>query len=179
MKTTVVEINPSVIDACRMWFHLPPDGEKLRVLQADAEKWVVASENQNGTDLLQIDLYDHNAAAPVLDSFAFYANCFSVLTDGGVMSVNLFGEKASFARSLSRIQRAFGAHRVGSLQPCPEGNTIVLAVKAAAWPDRETLLARAQSLQARFALSAPRWVKLLKVPPVDIFSINDPRIAGS
>ena len=30
MPTTAVEINGSVIDACRLWFALPPDGARLR-----------------------------------------------------------------------------------------------------------------------------------------------------
>ncbi len=36
MRTTAIEINPQVIAACRGWFKLPPDNERLQVLQADA-----------------------------------------------------------------------------------------------------------------------------------------------
>ena len=41
---------------------------------------------------------NHDAASPVLDSTAFYRDCFRVLADGGLMTVNLFGRDASFER---------------------------------------------------------------------------------
>lgn len=164
MPTTVVEINPSVIDACRMWFHLPADDARLRVLTGDAAAWAADAQHHGTVDLLQVDLYDHDAASPVLDSAAFYADCHRLLADGGVMSVNLFGRDASFERSLQRIRAAFGAGRVGHLQPCKEGNTIALACKSSQWPDREALQQRAQSLKERFDLPAPRWVKLVRPP---------------
>jgi spermidine synthase len=165
MPTTVVEINPSVIQACHAWFHLPHEDGGLDVVQGDAGSWVADPAHNGSVDLLQVDLYDHDAASPVLDSPAFYADCQRVLADGGVMSVNLFGRDASFERSLARLRAAFGAAQVGHLQPCKEGNTIALVCKGSHWPDRETLLARAQSLHARWALPAPRWVKLMKPPP--------------
>ena len=37
-RTTVVEINPSVITANRLWFHLPADDARLTVLQDDAAR---------------------------------------------------------------------------------------------------------------------------------------------
>ena len=54
-------------------------------------------------DALCVDLYDHEAASPVLDDEVFYRHCWQVLDDGGVMTVNLFGRDASFERSTSRI----------------------------------------------------------------------------
>ena len=42
MRTLAVEINASVIAACRMWFRLPADDERLCVLHDDAARWVSA-----------------------------------------------------------------------------------------------------------------------------------------
>jgi spermidine synthase len=36
MKTTVIELNPQVLVACRGWFKLPPDDARLQVVMADA-----------------------------------------------------------------------------------------------------------------------------------------------
>jgi hypothetical protein len=36
MRTTAVELNPTVISACRMWFQLPADDARLQVVEADA-----------------------------------------------------------------------------------------------------------------------------------------------
>jgi spermidine synthase len=115
--------------------------------------------------LLHVDLYDQEAAAPVLDDARFYAACREVLADGGVMSVNLFGRDASFARSLAQIAAAFGAGQVCSLQPTREGNSVVLAGRRVVLPDRTALLERAAAIEARYAawgLQARKWLRMLR-----------------
>jgi len=117
-------------------------------------------------DALCVDLYDHDAASPVLDSEAFYRDCHSLLGDGGVMSVNLFGRDASFERSAKRIARAFGAQHLRTLRPTKEGNTIVIAVKAGdpafEMPGRDELAARAENIETRFQLPARKWLRMIR-----------------
>jgi spermidine synthase len=162
MKTTAVEINPQVIVACRMWFHLPDDDGLLRVLNTDAAAVAADPANAGAAQVLCVDLYDHEAACPVLDSPDFYRDCFHLLAEGGVMSVNLFGRDASFERSASRIAAAFGESRVRTLQPTREGNTVVLAVRGADIPDRDVLAARARHIESGFGLPAMKWVKMMR-----------------
>jgi spermidine synthase len=161
MRTTAVELNDSVISACRLWFNLPPDDERLSVLHADAARYVERAAT-GSADVLCVDLYDHEAASPVLDDEVFYRGCHRLLADEGVMSVNLFGRDASFERSAARIEAAFGAGRVASLSPTKEGNTIVLAWKGFDLPERTTLAARAENIDTRFKLPATKWLRLLK-----------------
>ena len=59
MRTTAIEINPQVIAACRGWFKLPPDNERLQVLQADAGEAIRHPDWQGAVHALQVDLYDH------------------------------------------------------------------------------------------------------------------------
>jgi spermidine synthase len=173
MKTTAVELNPTVIDACRLWFHLPADDKLLTVLHADANDWVADEAHTGTAQVLNVDLYDHEAASPALDSAAFYAACHRVLDDGGVMTVNLFGRDASFERSTRRIAKAFGAAQVWTLSPTREGNTIVLAGKGLAMPDRATLEMRAESIQSRYALPARKWLRMIRsLPPADARTID-------
>ena len=162
MKTTVVELNPTVIAACRLWFHLPADDERLAVLQADAADWVADAAHLQTVDVLCVDLYDHEAAAPVLDDERFYAACRAVLAPGGLMTVNLFGRDASFERSAALIAAAFGTDQVWQLAPTREGNTVVVAGRGVEVPDRETLTARAESIQSRFGLPALKWLRLVR-----------------
>lgn len=165
LPTLAVEINPAVIAACRRSFRLPADGPTLQVLQADAAAFVADPANAGRARLLFVDLYDHEAAAPVLDSEAFYAGCRQLLCPGGVISVNLFGRSASFARSLGWIAAAFGAARVCALRPTREGNQVVLAARDAGLPDRATLRARAAAVEARwgrFGLPARKWLRMLR-----------------
>lgn len=161
VPTTVVELNPRVVDACRLWFHLP---EAAEVVVADAGAWLAGAGPQS-VQLLQVDLYDHEAAAPVLDDEGFYAACRRVLDDDGVLAVNLFGRDASFEASAARIAAAFGAAQVWSIQPTKEGNTAVIATRALPLPPRDELLARAAALEARFGplgLAARKWVRMIR-----------------
>jgi spermidine synthase len=165
MKTTAVELNPTVIDACRLWFHLPADDARLTVLNQDAADYVADPAHIETADVLNVDLYDHDAASPVLDDQAFYTACHRVLADGGVMTVNLFGRDASFERSAGRIAAAFGPQAVRTLRPTKEGNTIVLAAKNLTFPDRDTLAARAENIETRFALPARKWLRMIRTLP--------------
>ena len=162
MRTTAVEINPTVVIACRMFFHLPQDDARLAVVLDDAWRWVSDAANRQTADVLCVDLYDHQAAAPVLDDADFYAACHGVLAPGGVMTVNLFGRKSSFERSAGLIAAAFGSDQVWQLIPTKEGNTIVVAGRGIEVPDRDTLAARAQAIEARFGLKAGLWLQMVR-----------------
>jgi spermidine synthase len=165
LPTLAVEINPAVIAACRREFHLPADGPRLQVLTMDAGAWVADPANAASARLLFVDLYDHEAAAPVLDDEPFYAACRRVLETGGVMSVNLFGRDARFAGSLAALAAAFGADRVCPLRPTREGNQVVLAGRDICLPDRATLRDRAATIEAQFGrhgLPARKWLRMLR-----------------
>jgi spermidine synthase len=160
MDTTAIEINPQVLAVCRSWFKLPPDGPRLRVLLADAGEEIRNPAHAGRIDALQVDLYDHEAAAPVLDSAGFYADCRALLTDEGTMTVNLFGRDASYERSVQAISEAFGADAVWAFKPTREGNTIVLAQRTPSHPTRMELLARAEAIQSRWKLPAVKWLRI-------------------
>jgi spermidine synthase len=162
MKTTAIELNPQVIAACRLWFKLPKDDSRLSVVLGDAAE-VAAHEHWRGqVDALQVDLYDHEAAAPVLDSEDFYRDCRRLLTDDGCMTVNLFGRTSSYPRSLKRIQAAFGAEAVWAFKPTREGNTVVLALREPVHPRRAELQARAEEVESRWGLPARKWLKVFR-----------------
>ncbi|HJV62391.1 MAG TPA: spermidine synthase [Albitalea sp.] len=165
MRTTAVELNPTVIAACRLWFRLPDDGARLRVIEGDAGRFAADPSNADIADVLCVDLYDHEAAAPVLDSAIFYRDCHRLLADEGVMSVNLFGRDASFERSTQRIVAAFGESRVRTLRPTKEGNTVVIAWKGGEMPDRDELAARCENIETRFGLPARKWLRMIRTLP--------------
>jgi spermidine synthase len=160
MRTTAIELNPQVVAACRLWFKLPPDGARLSVVLGDAAEVAAHAHWRGQVDALQVDLYDQEAAAPVLDSEAFYADCRSLLTDDGCMTVNLFGRSSSYPQSLQKIVTAFGAAAVWAFRPTREGNTIVLALRTAQRPARDVLAARAESIQTRWSLPAAKWLRV-------------------
>lgn len=162
MATTAVELNPQVISVCRQWFKLPPDSDRLQVVLGDAGAEIQKPRYLQTVDALQVDLYDHEAAAPVLDSPDFYLHCRNLLTDEGCMTVNLFGRTNSYARSLANIQQAFGDEAVWRFAATKEGNTVVLAQRTASRPERELLVQRADAIQQATGLPALKWLKVFK-----------------
>ena len=163
---TAIELNPQVLAVCRQWFKLPPDGPKLRVVLADAAEEIRNPMWLGTVDALAVDLYDHEAAAPVLDSPDFYADCRALLTEDGCMTVNLFGRASSFERSLKSMASAFGEDALWAFKPTREGNTVVLAQRTPSRPKRTELAARAEAIQARWDLPSAKWLRVFK-PVVD------------
>ena len=162
MKTTAIELNPQVLHACRGWFKLPPEDAKLKIVIADASLEILHAEWHGTVDALQVDLYDHEAAAPVMDDEAFYGDCRALLTDEGCMTVNLFGRASSYERSLKKIAAAFGEDAVWAFKPTREGNTVVLAQRTPSRPSRDALAQRAEAIQTRWNLPATKWLRVFK-----------------
>ena len=162
MTCTAIELNPGVLHACRGWFRLPPDDERLRVVIADAAQEIRSPDWTGVVDALQVDLYDHEAAAPVLDSEDFYRDCRALLSPNACMTVNLFGRSSSYEASLQKIAAAFGADAVWAFKPTREGNTVVLAQRTPSRLPRGQLLERAEAIQAQWGLPAPKWLKVFK-----------------
>jgi spermidine synthase len=161
-NTTAIELNPQVLHACRGWFKLPVDGPHMQVVLADAAQEILAPRWQGAVDALQVDLYDDEAAAPVLDSAVFYADCRNTLAPEGCMTVNLFGRSSSFQKSVDKIAAAFGMDAIWAFKATREGNTVVLAQRTASRPDRSLLSERAEMVKNNWGLPADKWVRVFK-----------------
>ena len=162
MQTTAIEHNPQVLRACRSWFRLPTDNARMRVVLADAAQEIRQPHWLGAVDALQVDLYDQEAAAPVLDSPAFYADCRNLLTPQGCMTVNLFGRSSSFDQSVAKMAAAFGSDALWAFKPTREGNTVVLAQRTPTDPGRALLMERADAIQRLWGLPAANWVRGLQ-----------------
>ena len=160
--TVAIEINPQVLQACRGWFKLPTDNARMQVVLGDAAQEIRKPQWQGTVDALQVDLYDEEAAAPVLDSADFYSDCRKLLTPEGCMTVNLFGYTSSFDGSVERIAAAFGMDTVWAFKATREGNTVVLAQRTPSRPKRDPLSARAQIIRSQWGLPADKWVRVFK-----------------
>ncbi len=163
MQTTAVELNPQVLSTCRLWFNLPEDDAKLQVVLADAAEVVSDPQWHGKVDVLQVDLYDQEAACPVYDSEDFYRHCSQLLTDEGCMAVNLLGHAHSIAQSMKNITSVFGAQAIWQFKPTHAGNTIVLAFKKERSFDMGALASQAQAIQTRWPLPAVKWLSAIAV----------------
>jgi len=154
---TAVELNPSVIAICASMFKLPPEDERLNVLEMDAMDFVLDETNHGAIDVLQCDLYDATARGPVLDTPEFYQACNACLSEQGVMTVNLFGDHPSFAKNIKAMRFAF-AHVI-CLPEVHDGNVVALCFRNKPDLDPARLAARAAAIAAATKLPAKSWVK--------------------
>jgi spermidine synthase len=157
---TAVELNPSVIAICASMFKLPPDDEHLQVLEMDAMDFVLDDDNHEAWDVLQVDLYDATARGPVLDTPEFYQACNACLAEGGVMTVNLFGDHPSYKKNIKAMRFAFDT--VICLPEVHDGNVVALCFKNRPDLAPERLAARAAQIAASTKLPAKSWVKGLQ-----------------
>ncbi len=153
-QITAVELNPNVIAACRACFCLPPNDARLQVLQADALDFVNDSAHHGQFDILQIDLYDHAAQGPVLDSTEFYQACHACLSETGMLTVNVFA--ARYDENLARLDDIFDA--IVWLTAEKGENMVVLAFKQAPEIEFATLFAHAADIYQSTGLRAKTWV---------------------
>lgn len=123
-RITVVEIEPQVVAVARQFFKLPDEDERLRIVVADGIDYVATHKRR--FDCILVDGFDAQARAGGLDTETFYAGCRSLLTDQGLLAVNLFGKRRGYAASVARLQAAFDG-RVFALPPCESGNVIAFA----------------------------------------------------
>jgi spermidine synthase len=159
-RVTAVELNPSVIAICHSMFKLPPEDERLSVLEMDAMDFVTDAARADTLDALQVDLYDATARGPVLDSAEFYQACAACLNDHGAMTVNLFGDHPSYAKNLKAMRYAFA--EVLCLPEVHEGNVVAIAFKQKRGLDFAALHERAAEIHAQTKLPAKSWVNGLK-----------------
>jgi spermidine synthase len=154
---SAIELNPSVIAICESMFKLPANDARLDVIEMDALDFVNDPANLDSFDVLQCDLYDATARGPVLDTPEFYRACNDCLVDGGVMTVNLFGDHPSFAKNIKAMKYGFG--HVICLPEVHDGNVVAICFKNRPALDLEALKARAAQIVAATKLPAKSWVK--------------------
>lgn len=156
---TAVELNPNVIEICRNAFHLPENDQRLQVIRTDAFDYIESRMNRNEIDIIQVDLYDENAAAPVFDSPEFYKSCADALTPDGMMTVNIFGNESNRIKSIEAIQKSFDA--LVWLPEVDGGNIVIQAFKKSPEVNFEDLFLRAKRIKKETKLKAVQWVNHL------------------
>jgi spermidine synthase len=161
MQTTAVELNPQVIETCRLWFNLPENNHRLQIILGDAAEVIKLPKWQAKVDVMQVDLYDQDAECPVLDTESFYSDCKQLLTENGCMTVNIFGRHSSAEESAQKIARVFSDGTVWIFKPTKAGNSIVIALRNSQKMDKSELSSRAQAIESRWPLPARQWPKVL------------------
>lgn len=121
---TVVEVNPHVIEM-REAFHVPPDGERFRVVCGDGAAFV-AQAKAGSYDVIMVDGFSYDGQPEELCSIAFYKACRKALSAQGILAVNLLDKEPECSRLVGRIWQVFGEGVIAVDIECG-GNRIAVA----------------------------------------------------
>lgn len=160
VRTTVVEINPQVVQVARSHFLLQPDDEYLQVVVGDGAEYIRTSETP--ADVLMVDSYDTHGIAKNLSSQEFYEQCRDALNLDGMLVVNLWGSDKNFGTYLERIENAFDG-RALILPTGRPSNIIVFAFRRTPGNLRwKVLRERARELEHKFSIEFVEFVERLQ-----------------
>jgi spermidine synthase len=160
-RITAVEIDPVVL-ALRSQFLVPPDDERLIVIQADGADHVAQmADRGERIDAILIDAYDHTGIAKSVIERAFVENTKRILGANGVFVMNLVAESADTQRHLETVRQVFGASVAVATQR--GGNLVILAGQTLDDPQRARMAMRnAERVEDRLGLFFPTLIRHLK-----------------
>ncbi|MFT3736967.1 MAG: spermidine synthase-like protein [Rhodocyclaceae bacterium] len=150
-RITALEYSADVI-ACRDWFALPPDDERLQVIEAEAAAWFAQHASETRADVILLDAYDEDGLAPQLCTDSFYADLRAALKPDGVLVANISGYGPLTETHITLMNHVFHS-RVVVIDVSRDGNRIAYAFNNPAHPPAwESLSRAARSLDERFDL---------------------------
>lgn len=122
IKTTVIEINPRIIQVAYSQFYVPENDERLEVIEGDGLQYL--AEHTAAADVLMIDAFDRNGIPPDFCSQDFFDQCANTLNREGMLAINLWGSDKNFDIYLQRIEQSFNG-KVLMLPTGKPGNIVV------------------------------------------------------
>jgi len=159
VQLTAIELDPDVI-ALRDAFFIPPDDERLQILQADGAEYI--EQVEKGIDALLIDAFDKTGFAPSLANREFLTAAFAKLSGNGVLVINLAGDKESFAGLIGEVMHVFDDQVIMISVP-DDGNHILYAFKERYFEPRwRWLHNHAKELRARLGLDFPAFAQKME-----------------
>ncbi len=158
--STVVEINPQIINVARSHFYLPDNDERLNVIEGDGLKYL--PDHIASADILLIDAFDQFGIPPDFCTQMFFDNCSEALSDSGILVINLWGSDKKFDVYLQRIEQSFN-QQVVILPTGKPGNIVVFGFKKLPIDLRiASLRTKAKELQTTHKIEFIQFVEKLK-----------------
>jgi spermidine synthase len=163
-RLKVVEYRSSVLKVARSHFGLPFD-PRLKIKIGCGAQHVLQKSRSNDAlhDLIMIDAYDHAGMAPEVSSELFFDNCRTLLSNNGLIAINLWGtDQALFKQVTWNLGRVFD-WRILFLPVRSRGNIIGFAF-AEDFPklNLKALNEKAMQLEHQYQLEFPIFLKDIK-----------------
>jgi spermidine synthase len=124
-RIIAIEIDPDVL-ALRSQFLVPPDDDRLTVIQADGADHVAQmADHGERINAILVDAYDHSGIANAVVERSFVENAKQILGTNGVFVMNLVAESADAKRHIETVRQVFGDTVVVAMQR--GGNLVIFA----------------------------------------------------
>lgn len=163
-RLKIIEFRSSVLKVARSHFGLPFDPRmKIKIGCGAQHVRQESKEQQELYDLIVIDAYDHAGMAPEVSSACFFDDCKALLTNNGLLIINLWGtDKALFQQVSWNIGLTFDK-RMLFLPVRGRGNIIGFAFgEAMEKATMKQLIDKAKQLEQRYQLEFPTFVQDFK-----------------
>jgi spermidine synthase len=159
IKSTIVEINPKVIQMARNQFSVPENDDYFDVIEGDGLQYL--AEHIHATDVLLIDAFDSNGIPPDFCSQDFFDQCSATLKGDGIFVINLWGSDKNFDIYLQRIEQSF-EQKVLMMRTGKPGNIVVFGFnKAPSNLNIASLQERAKALEAQHQIEFSDFIDKL------------------
>jgi len=159
IKSTIVEINPKVIQMARNQFFVPENDDYFDVIEGDGLQYL--AEHIHATDVLLIDAFDSNGIPPDFCSQDFFDQCSATLKGDGIFVINLWGSDKNFDIYLQRIEQSF-EQKVLMMRTGKPGNIVVFGFnKAPSNLNIVSLQERAKTLEAQHQIEFSDFIDKL------------------
>ncbi|MEN9491506.1 MAG: hypothetical protein RJA63_1955 [Pseudomonadota bacterium] len=158
-RVTTLESSAGVI-ACREWFMLPADDERMAVHWVEASAYfAVAPAAAVRADAILLDAYDEHGLAPEMCRLAFYDSVKRHLKPRGIAVANISGHGNVAETHMSLLDDAFDGRTV-TIEVPDDGNRIVFAFNDPDFPPVwQRLTNAARELEARHPFDFARLLR--------------------
>ena len=159
-----VEFRQAIVKIARRFFALPLD-PRLKVKIADGAHYIKQQSQKmlEQHDLIIIDAFDDAGMADTMQGLNLFSACKTLLTDNGLLVINLWGTNKELFRQLSLEMGAVFNGRVLFLPVRGRGNVIAIAfADEVGIFSMKVLKARARELDEQYQIEFIDFIKDIK-----------------
>jgi spermidine synthase len=151
-RIDVVEIDPGVVSAAHKYFGVEAT-DRVRIIESDGR--VYLNRHSELYDLILLDAYRELGVPFHLLTKEFYALVNERLAPGGALAANIAGGTKLYASTLVTLRSVFAGVDVYPEYESAQEAQVVVVASPTPVPDGQTLVQRAQALQAHYGFRYP------------------------
>jgi len=159
-----IEFRQAIVKIARRFFALPLE-PRLKVKIGDGAHYIKqqSQQRQGQHDLIMIDAFDHEGMAGTMQGMNLFSACKELLTDQGLLVINLWGTKNDLFKQLSWEMATIFNQKLLFLPVRGRGNVIAIAfAEGVDIFSMKVLRARAKQLDAQYQIEFIDFIKDIK-----------------